>query len=165
MDDELLNEDEDMEDDVDDTTDAEDEDDDLFEIPFDVDELDDIEEVTRTYKMDFRRKRIGGKVDGVEAIGQAAWKILQARRFAFLIYDDQYGNDLFNKINVATLTPAYIESEVPRMVEEALKADSRILEVLNFKWEKIDDVSVHVEVEIRTSYGQVALEGVIENVD
>lgn len=141
------------------------EEDSIFDIDFDVDELDDIPEITRTYRMDYFHKRIRGNLDGVEAIAQAAWKILQTRRFAHLIYGDQYGNDLFNKISVSTLTPAYMDSEVPKMVEEALLADPRILEVVGFKWQKIDDVSVHVELEIRTSYGQVDLEGVIDNVD
>jgi len=137
----------------------------IFDVDFDVDELDDIEEITRTYRMNYAQKRIGGYIDGVEAIGQAVWKILQTRRFAHIIYDDQYGNDLFNKINESSLTPRYIASEVPKMIEEALLADPRILEVVGFKWTKIDDVSVHIEIEVRTTYGQVDLEGVIDSVD
>lgn len=153
-DDELYDEDEELEDG-----------DDIFEVDFDVDALDDIPEINHTYRIDYQRKRIRGFTDDVEAIAQSAWKILQTRRFAHLIYDDQYGNDLFNKINESTLTPAYMASEVPRMAEEALLADPRILEVVNFKWEKLDDVSVHINLEIRTDCGQVKMEGVIDSVD
>lgn len=164
-DDILMGEDEDIEEDAEETEDTGDDDeDDVFDVPFDVDELEDMEEESVTYRMDFARKRIGGKIDDVEAVAQAAWKALQTKRFAHLIYDDQYGNDLFLKIRDSNLTQDYLESEVPRMIEEALLADGRILEVTNYEYEIIDGESVHITIQIRTIYGQIDLQGVIDDV-
>lgn len=67
--------------------------DEIVSVPFDEDDIDESNQVYRTYKMDFERKRIGGMIDGKEAAVQAIWKILSTTRFAHLIYDDQYGCD------------------------------------------------------------------------
>lgn len=63
-------------------------------------EEDDLEEsiIYRTYRMDFQNKRIIGMIDGLEATGQGMFKALQTRRYAYEIYDDQYGSDIMNKL-------------------------------------------------------------------
>lgn len=90
--------------------------DEIVSVPFDEDDIDESNQVYRTYKMDFERKRIGGMIDGKEAVVQAIWKILSTTRFAHLIYDDQYGCDFFNKINDSGLTDDFLESDMPVML-------------------------------------------------
>lgn len=139
--------------------------DEIVSVPFDEDDLDEQDQIYRTYKIDFNRKRVGGMIDGVEAVAQAVWKILSTTRFAHLIYDDQYGCDFFNKINDNGLTDEYIQADMPVMIEEALTADPRITGISNFTYEILDHESVHVSFTAETIYGDLSMEGVVTNGD
>lgn len=136
----------------------------IISIPFEVDELDEMPQEYRTYKIDFSSKRIAGKTEGLEAVAQAAWKAMQTRRFAHLLYDDQYGNDLFNKVSESDLTDAYLQSEVPKMIEDALMVDERITEVSNIQYEVVSHDSVHISAYVASIYGDFEMEGVIDDV-
>lgn len=117
---------------------------------------------TRTYAMDFRHKRIVGFIDDNEAVMQAIWKILSTRRFVFLIYDDQYGLDVLNRINVG-LTKKYLNSDIPQMIEEALLSDERVVGVSDFRYEILSSDSIHVEFIAVTIYGDMQVKGVIRD--
>lgn len=136
--------------------------DNAINVPFDYEDLVRPQE-TRTYAMDFRHKRIAGFTDGKEAAMQAIWKILSTQRFAHLIYDDQYGCDIMNKIGASGLTKQYLDSDVPKMVEEALLADERITGVADFRYEILSCDSVHVEFTAYTIYGDLEVKGVIRD--
>lgn len=135
----------------------------IIDIPFDIRDLEKKDKHDRTYKMDLEKKRICGKIDGKEAVIQAIWKNLSTCRFAHLIYDDFYGSDIFHKINDNDLTPEYLDSDLPAMVEETLLMDKRILGVANFKYDIVDHDSVHISFTAATIYGEVDIEGVIAN--
>lgn len=135
--------------------------DNAIEVPFSYDELLSLQE-TRTYAMDHRHKRIVGYVDDKEAAMQAIWKVLSTRRFAHLIYDDQYGNDLMNRINVG-LTKQYLDTDVPKMIEEALLVDERITGIGNFSYEILSGDSVRLEFTAYTIYGNIEMKGVIRD--
>lgn len=139
--------------------------DEIVGVPFEDDEISDETTVYRTYKMDFDRKRIGGMIDGQEAAAQAIWKILQTTRFAHLIYDDQYGSDIFNKINDSGLTEDYLQSDIPVMLEDALLYDERVTGVSDVKWEILSHDSVHISFVATTIYGEMEMEGVITDGD
>lgn len=81
-------------------------------------EEDDLEEsiIYRTYRMDFQNKRIICMIDGLEAAGQGMFKALQTRRYAYEIYDDQYGSDIMNKLGNIDLSPDYLEADMPVMI-------------------------------------------------
>jgi phage baseplate assembly protein W len=134
----------------------------VVSFPFEDDELDESNQIYRTYRMDFDRKRISGMIDGQEAVAQAIWKILSTTRFAYMIYDDQYGCDFFNKIN-SGLTDDFIASDMPAMIEDALSCDPRITGVTDFSYEIISHDSVHVKFVAETIYGDLQMEGVIVN--
>ena len=104
-------------------------------------ELDD-EPVYRTYKMDFEKGRIAGFIDDEEAAIQYAMKALQTKRHAYLIYDDQYGCDIFNKIGNTSLTEDFFDSDIPVMVEDALSPDESLQGVEDFEYKIIDRDSV-----------------------
>lgn len=129
-------------------------------VPFEYDDFLQSQE-TRTYAMDIRHKRIIGFVNGKEAVLQAIWKILSTVRFAHLIYDDQYGFDLMNRINVG-LTKEYLDSDIPKMAEEALLADERISGVNDFSCEVSGDVA-HIKFTAHTIYGDIDVKGVIRD--
>lgn len=136
--------------------------DELYEFP----EEDEDEEETviyRTYRMDFKNKRIIGMVDGIDAAAQAMFKALQTRRFAYLIYDDQYGCDVFNKIGNLNLTPAYLDTDIPVMVEDAFLNEEMILGISDIKYEILDGDSVNISFAVSTIFGDADFEGVINN--
>lgn len=135
--------------------------DEIVNVPFDDDEIENGNQVYRTYRMDFERKRIGGMIDGKEAAVQAIWKILSTTRFAHLIYDDQYGCDFFNKINDSGLTEDYLKTDMLAMLEDALLYDERVTGVSDFKYEILSHDSVHVSFTASTIYGEIEIEGAI----
>ena len=139
--------------------------DEIVSVPFDEDDIDEANQVYRTYKMDFERKRIGGMIDGKEAVVQAIWKILSTTRFAHLIYDDQYGCDFFNKINDSGLTDDFLESDLPVMPEVAWLYADRFSGVPDFSYEIISYDSVHVSFVASTIYGDIEIEGAIADGD
>lgn len=110
---------------------------------------------TRTYKMDLEAGRVAGFVDGTEAMKQAILKILLTERFDFLIYSWNYGTEL-----KAVVGKSYqvFSSEIKRVIREALLADSRITDVVDFKVQQIDKRSVNVAFTAETVFGAIPIE-------
>lgn len=121
------------------------------------------EPVYRTYRMDFKNKRIIGMVDGVEAAAQAIFKALQTRHFAYLIYDDQYGCDIFNKIGNLNLTQSYLESDLPSMIEDTFLNEEMVRGINDLEFDIISGDSVAIQLAVSTIYGDATIEGVIED--
>jgi hypothetical protein len=134
----------------------------LLEIPFD-EEIEEEEPTYRTYRMDFKNKRIIGMTDGIEAASQSMFKALQTRRFAYLIYDDQYGCDVFNKIGNLSLTPSYLDNDIPAMIEDAFLNDETIQGISDLEYEIIDGDSLVIQFAVSTIFGDANFEGVIND--
>lgn len=90
----------------------------------------DAQEPSRTYKLDFARGRVTGMTDGLDAVKQAVYKILQSDRFRYEIYSFDYGHELGGVVGG---DPAYVRSEVSRIIQEALLQDDRITAVQNMQ--------------------------------
>lgn len=135
--------------------------DEVISNPFEEDELEDETNIYRTYRMDMKNKRIIGMVDGIEAAAQSMFKALQVRRFAYLIYDDQYGCDVFNKIGNLNLTQEYLNTDIPVMIEDTFLNDETVLGISDLSFEVIDGDSVSVEFAVATIFGDADFEGVI----
>lgn len=114
---------------------------------------------SKTYKLDLDNGRIIGKVDELEAMNQFIRKALITPRFKCLIYDSQYGSEI-REITTTDATREFIESEMPRLVEDALTYDPRILKVYDFSFSFKDD-SVFVKFSVDTIFGTTEFEGVI----
>lgn len=76
-----------------------------------------------TYRMDWGLKRITGTVDALEAVRQAAIKVLQTERYEFLIYSADYGTEWNLLLGKDRLL---VRAELQRIVSEALLQDERI---------------------------------------
>lgn len=126
-------------------------------------EFQEVETVYRTYRMDFKNKRIIGMVDGEEAAAQAIFKALQTKRFAYLIYDDQYGCDIFNKIGNTNLTQSYLEADIPSVIEDTFLNEEMVRGVDDVNFEILDNGGVSIQLSISTIYGETEMEGVIED--
>lgn len=136
-------------------------DEDVVVNPFEEDDLDELETTYRTYRMDFENKRIIGMTDGVDAAAQAMFKALQTRRFAYLIYDDQYGSDIYNKIGNVNLSKSYFDTDIPVMIEDAFLNDDSIIGIDDLSYDFADVDSVYVKFSAHTIFGDADIEGVI----
>lgn len=104
---------------------------------------------SRTWKLDLERGRVTGMIDGLEAVRQAVFLILQTERFRHLIYSSDYGMEWNGLIGAA---PALVRAELTRRITEALLQDDRIEDVTDFQ---IDAAGDHMTVRftVISSYG------------
>jgi hypothetical protein len=100
----------------------------------DLTNLEVVSQPSLTYKLDFERKRISGKIDNEEAIMQLVMKILYTERYAYVIYSSQYGVELDRLIGKDY---DFIVSDLERTITEALLADDRILSITDFVTEQV----------------------------
>ena len=100
----------------------------------------DIEEIpTPTPRIIMGKNRLMGSCDGLEAIKQAVYLILNVERYRYVIYSSNYGvefDDLLGK------PVPYVLPELKRRIEEALTQDDRITSVDGFEFETKKD-TVH----------------------
>ena len=111
---------------------------------------------TRTYALRFDGYPCsGGKLDGLEAMKQAIFLILQTERFQYAIYSWNYGIEL-NALLGQTMTP-YLQAKVAKAIEDALMADDRVLSVEQFSFVK-GKRSLLVKFTVTTTEGDVESE-------
>ncbi|MDQ7096372.1 DUF2634 domain-containing protein [Desulfosporosinus sp. PR] len=103
-----------------------------------------------TWKLDVEKQRIIGSLDGLEAVKQAALKILQTPRFCYLIYTANYGSELETLIG---MNQVFVKSEAARMIREALTQDDRITSVENVVITVMGD-SLLIEFIVVSTYGE-----------
>ncbi len=106
----------------------------------------------RSYKMLIDEDKVQGKVDDLEAVEQACYKILNTERYQYVIYSWNYGielQDLFGK------PIPYVFSELQRRIREALTQDDRVNAVTDF------DLS-HNKGDVSAKFKVVTDRGVIE---
>lgn len=83
-----------------------------------------------TYEMRIEEERIIGDIDGLKAIEQAVYKILNTERYQHIIYSWSYGIELADLYGKPI---PYVYSELPRRIKEALVYDDRIEDVRDFE--------------------------------
>ena len=132
-------------------------------IPLPIQEVEQAQEQpSRTYRLDFERGRIfaGGNCDGMDAIRQFIKKALLTPRFHCLIYDNQYGSELKQTIIAGDTTREFIETELPRLVKDALLVDTRILDLHGFTI-SFEGEAALIQFTADTIFGTVVIEEVI----
>lgn len=92
-------------------------------------ELEEEQQPSLTFGIDFERGRIKGMIDELEAVKQAVFLILQTERYRYLIFSPDYGSELEGLIG---RNPLFVQSELKRRIREALMQDDRIEDVTNF---------------------------------
>lgn len=93
---------------------------------------------SKTWALDFATGRIGSNIDGDQALRQFIIKTIMTERSRYVIYTDDYGCELRDLIG-ADYTPALLDSEIPRMVTEALIYDDRIDDVAEVAYRREGD--------------------------
>ncbi|MNW45601.1 hypothetical protein D3C74_228700 [compost metagenome] len=95
-----------------------------------LEDLEVVEETSRTYGIDFATGKATGIVDGLESVKQAVYKILQTERFEHLIYESNYGSEI---TGLQGRSQGYVRSEIERRIREALLEDDRISSIENMQ--------------------------------
>lgn len=130
-------------------------------IPIPVETITEAEEQpSRTYRLDLEKGRIVGKVDGLAAVNQAIRKAIITPRFKCLIYDNQYGNEAEAAITAKDATRDYSEATAEGFIKDALRPDTRILSIANFKIEFVAD-GARISFSADTIFGATEIEEVI----
>ncbi|MDF2651715.1 MAG: hypothetical protein K0Q73_7520 [Paenibacillus sp.] len=111
--------------------------------------LQQVQQPSKTYQLNPVTNRIVGSIDGLEAMKQAVYKILQTERFKHLVYSTDYGSELSSLVGRSS---SYIRAELGRRIQEALLQDERINTVEDFKISASGD-SALVEFTIVSAYG------------
>lgn len=109
---------------------------------------------SKTFRLDTEKKRVIGTVDGLEAVKQTVFCILNTERFDWLIYSWNYGvelKDLFGK------STGLAKARMKKRIKEALQQDDRIQSVDAFSFEGIGKV-LHVRFTVHTTLGEIVVE-------
>lgn len=109
-----------------------------------------VQQPSRTWKLDFERGRVTGMIDGLEAVKQSVYKILQTERFAFLVYSANYGVE---SQRFAGADRSFVQSELKRRIREALLQDDRIIDVTDFRISFEGDTA-YVEFTVVSTFGR-----------
>ncbi|WP_129600485.1 DUF2634 domain-containing protein [Anaerophilus nitritogenes] len=101
--------------------------------------VENVQRPSKTWKIDFETGDIIETIDKLDAIKQSVHKILKTKRFEYVIYTTNYGNELETLLGKDRL---YVRSEIARMIKEALNVDDRILSIQNMNIEFVGDTAI-----------------------
>lgn len=113
------------------------------------------EQPSRTYKMHLPQEVINGYGDGIAAIEQAIYKILNTERYEYIIYSRNYGVELADLFGEPV---TYVCPELERRITEALTWDERITSVDSFSFDTEKKRVVKVSFVAHTIFGDIAAE-------
>lgn len=121
-------------------------------------ELNVVTQPSKQHRMNLDRNRILGICDGLDAVKQTVFKILNTERYAYIIYSWDYGielKDLFGQ------PVRYVCPELERRIKEALLQDDRIVAVDNFEFNTSRKGVVAVSFTVHTFFGDLNEEMVV----
>ncbi len=121
------------------------------------DDFDIITQPTKTYKLDIEKNVIVGYCDGIDAMKQAIYKMLNTERYDYLIYSWNYGVEFKNLIGEEM---TLVVPELERVIKEALLQDDRITKVNEFEFET-DKETITVHFKAITNVGEIEIEKVV----
>lgn len=95
---------------------------------------------------------LSGYVDGIEAVKQTIFLILNTERYECPIYSWDYGVELADLVGKPI---SYVSSEIQRRIIDALTYDDRIVGVSDFNFKITGKRQLFVSFCVRTIYGDV----------
>ena len=113
------------------------------------------EQPTYTYKMNLDTGSIRGYTDGLDAMKQAIFKILQTERYQYIMYSWNYGIETLDLYGEPI---SYVCPELERRITEALLWDERIESVDNFEFDLPQKGVIHVSFTAHTIFGDAQAE-------
>ncbi|BFH11186.1 DUF2634 domain-containing protein [Bacillus cereus] len=121
-------------------------------------QLEEVEEPSKTWILDFVSGRAIEMRDGLDAIRQTVFSALSTNRYDHLIYSEEYGSELSKLIGS---NPTFIETELRRMIIEALMPDDRISGIENLTFHYEGD-QLLARFTVVSSYGTFDVEQVVK---
>lgn len=112
---------------------------------------------TNTFKLNDSYNQIYGFTDGLEAMKQAIYLILNIERYEYLIFSWNYGIELADLFGEAI---PFVMAELERRISEALLQDSRITSVEDFEFDS-ERNKVFCKFKVYTIYGEIETEKVV----
>lgn len=112
---------------------------------------------TETFKLNTDENRVYGITDGVDAIKQAAYKILNTERYKYSMYSWDYGIELEDLFGMDI---DLVIAKLPNRIKEALTQDDRIIDVTDFEFKKGRN-ELTVNFVINTNIGKIEAEKVV----
>lgn len=106
-----------------------------------------------TWLIDKEQNQVSRMDEGLEAVRQAVEIALSVERYRWQIYSTNFGAELDDLIGE---DEAYIVSELPRLIEEALSTDDRIRAVDDFSFSRTDGNSMTVTFAVHTVFGDIS---------
>ena len=108
----------------------------------------------KEYDFDFATGKLTGKtLEGKEALKVWIYKTLLTKRYRYIIYNWDYGQDLEEIIGQG-YEKGLIVSEVERRIKDCLLINEKITSCTNFNIQLIND-QLNVEFKVNTIYGEV----------
>lgn len=111
---------------------------------------------SKTWIIDRDSMQVSYMDEGLESVRQAVEIALNVERYKWQIYSANFGSELDGLVGE---DEAYIIAEIPRLVEDALSPDSRVVGVDNYTFERTGMNTLSVSFTVHTVYGDIA-EGV-----
>ena len=112
---------------------------------------------TNTFKLNIEENKVYGFSDGLEAMKQAIYLILNIERYEYLIFSWNYGIELADLFGQPI--PFFLP-ELERRITEALLQDSRITSVEDFEFE-VKKSKVFCTFKVYTIFGEIESEKVV----
>ena len=110
------------------------------------------EQPSKTHRMDLTGTSVRGFCDGLEAMKQAVFRILNTERYQYPIYSWNYG---IETLDLYGEPMTYVCPELERRITEALLMDTRIQSVTDFEFDFPNKKSVHVQFTVNTIFGEL----------
>ena len=112
---------------------------------------------TRTYRLNFDGKPSIGMLDGLEAMKQTIYMILNSERYVYEIFSWNYGTELWPCFQ--TQDSLLFLAKLETAIREALLQDDRIISVDSFAYERKGN-QLHLSFQVVTTEGDVESEAV-----
>ena len=112
---------------------------------------------TETFKLNTDENRVYGITNGIDAIKQAAYKILNTERYKYGMYSWDYGIELEDLFGMDI---DLVIAKLPNRIKEALTQDDRIIDVTDFEFKKGRN-ELTVNFVINTNVGKIEAEKVV----
>ena len=113
------------------------------------------ESTSKTFSLD--NNTIKGYKDGIEAVKQAIYLMLNVERYKYVIYSWNYGVEIEDLVGKPIY---YVKVELERRIKEALMQDTRIKDVYNFSHTSNKD-TVTCRFNVDTIFGMIEAKKVV----
>lgn len=113
--------------------------------------IDDSPQPGRTWKLDREHNRFIGITDERDALEQAVYIVLNVERYAYLIHTWNFGIELQGLFGMPI---NYVQSELKRVIAEALEQDDRVESVDSFAF-TVQRESLLMRFTVHSIYGDI----------